>query len=70
MCEIIYKGDIEIGSPKELKAVYPNIQLLPSGDIDDDLCLCQIDIEKTLSNAGIMFASLGDGEYIINKQKK
>ena len=61
MCKIIEIIDrgIEIRTPGELLDEIPEVyELICAGGytrLDMDSCLCQIDVEKTLNNAGIKF---------------
>ncbi len=58
MCAIILKEEKEISSPKELKDIYPDIEIvLANGyeEIMEDYCLCQVDIDLTLDKAKIKY---------------
>ena len=61
MCKIIEIKDrgVEIRTPRELLDEIPDIDELICAEgytrLDMDSCLCQIDVEKTLNNAGIKF---------------
>jgi len=58
MCQtvIFAKSGIECETVKELKKVLPNLELLKNDSykiIDDDSCLCQVDLDRTFDNAGL-----------------
>ena len=57
MCVLIYDGDVEIQSPKQLEDHFPKItKMIPAEGYDNiipESCLCQVDIENTLDSAGI-----------------
>jgi len=61
MCKIIEIKDrgVEIRTPRELLDEIPDIDELICAEgytrLDMDSCLCQIDVKKTLNNAGIKF---------------
>ncbi|MFA5727122.1 MAG: hypothetical protein WC886_05735 [Saccharofermentanaceae bacterium] len=41
---------------KELKEILPNLELLKNDGyktIDDDSCLCQVDLDRTFNKAGL-----------------
>ena len=62
MCNEIIVYDKSIMTVGELKDVFKGIEIVKSFDyenIEDDACLCQIDIPKTLSGFGIEFESDG-----------
>ena len=61
MCVLIYDGDVEIQSPKQLEDHFPQItKMIPAEGYD----LCQVDIENTLDSAGIKYIE-DCGDYII-----
>ena len=70
MCKIIEIKDrgVEIRTPRELLDETPEIDELICAEgytrLDMDSCLCQIDVEKTLNNAGIKFEETPMG-YIV-----
>lgn len=68
MCVLIYDGDVEIQSPKQLEDHFPQItKIIPAEGYDNiipESCLCQVDIENTLDSAGIKYIE-DCGDYII-----
>ena len=70
MCKIIEIKDrgVEIRTPRELLDETPEIDELICAEgytrLDMDSCLCQIDVEKTLNNAGIKFEETPMG-YVV-----
>ena len=70
MCVLIYDGDVEIQSPKQLEDHFPQItKMIPAEGYDNiipESCLCQVDIENTLDSAGIKYIE-DCGDYIIIK---
>lgn len=68
MCILIYDGDVEIQSPKQLEEHFPQITDIVHAeeynDIIPDACLCQVDVEETLCRAGIKYIE-DCGDYII-----
>lgn len=70
MCKIIEIKDsgAEIRTPRELLDETPEIDELICAEgytmLDMDSCLCQIDVEKTLNNAGIKFEETPMG-YVV-----
>lgn len=58
MCQtvIFTKRGIECETVKELKEALPNLELLKCDSyktIDDDGCLCQVDLNRTFDKAGL-----------------
>lgn len=58
MCQtvIFAKNTIVCETVKEQKKTLPNLELLKNDSykiIDDDSCLCQVDLDKTFDNAGL-----------------
>ena len=58
MCQtvIFAKSGIECETVKELKEALPNLELLKNdsyNQIDDDSCLCQVDLDRTFDKAGL-----------------
>lgn len=58
MCQtvIFAKSGIECETVRELKEALPNLELIKKemyGEIQDDACLCQIDLGDTFDKAGI-----------------
>jgi hypothetical protein len=58
MCQtvIFAKSGIECETVKELKEALPNLELLKCDSyktIDDDSCLCQVDLDRTFDKAGL-----------------
>ena len=70
MCVLIYDGDVEIQSPKQLEDHFPQItKMIPAEGYDNiipESCLCQVDIENTLDSAGIKYIE-DCRDYIIIK---
>ena len=58
MCQtvIFKKSGKECENVRELKEALPNLELIKNemyGEIQDDACLCQIDLDDTFDKAGI-----------------
>lgn len=61
MCQmvIVNRGEIEIGTVKQFKEHFKVDVLIPDDaydKIDEDCCLCQIDVEAELKKLGIPYA--------------
>lgn len=62
MCQtvIFTKSNKECETVKELKEALPRLELVKNEmykDIQDDACLCQIDLDDTFDNAGLEWES-------------
>ena len=59
MCAIIHKGETEIGTPRQMIDQLPIKKMFCEGGysfvVDLEACLCQVNIDKTLEEAGINF---------------
>jgi len=71
MCQtiIINKGEIEIETPKDFKSHFgfKPIKAEHYNNVDEDCCLCQVDIEKSLFDNDIKFELSECGNIIINQ---
>jgi len=69
MCNIIIinKGEKEIETPRDFENHFgfKPIKAEHYDDVDLDCCLCQIDIEKTLSKKNISFKLLECGDISV-----
>lgn len=68
MCDIVIFERQLIETPGELKQHLKVDPILSQGykNINDEACLCQVDLEKTFENHNIQF-SYDAGEYHITK---
>ena len=62
MCQtvIFKKTKLECFTVAELKKALPNLELIKKqyyGVIREEVCLCQIDLDKTFDNAGLKWKS-------------
>ncbi len=70
MCQTVVfsKSNIECGNVRELKAILPDLKLVKNDNyetIEDDCCLCQIQLGETFDNAGMPY-ECNFMEYTLN----
>lgn len=64
MCQIVYYKEEEIDTIGELRKVVKNVVFFDGyGDVNDDSCLCPVDLDSTFYINDLEYKDLGCLEY-------